>query len=441
MPIDRYRPFVVAAALAVAICPPVAASYPGGGVTLFAAGDYRGASETFYGDVPSLNRTAVGNDHASSLRVAPGCVATLYEHHDYRGRSTFVDRDVPDLRRTEVGNDAVSSLRVHCDAYRGSGRGGRYDRAVTLFAAGDYRGTSETFYGDVPSLNRTAVGNDHASSLRVAPGCVATLYEHHEYRGRSTQVDRDVPDLRRTEVGNDAVSSLRIRCDSFPGNDQGRRGDRGVTLYAGGGFEGRSETFDGDDANLSNNRIGNDTASSVRVAPGCRAILYAGGDFRGRSVEITYDERNLGTTSVGNDAVSSLRVECGRRGDRWDDRRGAGPGDHPGTWRGPWDNSGGAGDYGGHGNRDDRGGVTLYRGGDFDGTRETFFGAVPDLSRTAVGNDEVSSVRVAPGCRVILYRHSDYRGESTVLTYDEPDLRRSSVGNDAASSIEVDCRR
>ena len=354
MPIDRYRPFVLAAAVVAAICPPPArASHPGSGVTLFAAGDYRGASETFYGDVPSLKGTRVGNDHASSLRLAPGCVATLYEHHEYRGRSTFVNHDVPDLRRTAVGNDAVSSLRIHCD--------------------------------------------------------------------------------------------------SGPGSDLDWRQGRGVALYAAGGFEGRREVFYRDDANLSNNRIGNDRASSVRVAPGCRAILYAGRDFRGRSVELTYDVRNLGATSVGNDAVSSLRVECDRRGDRWDDRddrwddhRDDDRRDRRGTWQSPWDDHGGHDDRGHHDDRGgygDRGGVTLYRGGDYSGTYETFFGDVPDLSRTAVGNDEVSSVRVSAGCRVILYRHSDYRGETTVLSYDEPDLRYSAVGNDEASSIEVDCRR
>ncbi|MCP3959063.1 MAG: hypothetical protein GY719_14525 [bacterium] len=332
---------------------------------------------------------------------------------------------------------------------------------VTLFAAGDFRGASETFYGDVPSLRGSAVGNDHASSVRLAPGCVATLYEHHEYRGRSTLVNHDIADLRRTAVGNDAVSSLRLHCDFGPGTDDVWRNGRGVALYAAGGFEGRREVFDRDDANLSNNRIGNDHASSVRVAPGCRAILYAGGDFQGRAVEIDRDVRNLGATSVGNDTVSSLRVDCDRNGDPWrdrDDRRHGRRDDDRGAWGSPWgsghgghdDGHDGHGGYDGYDDRnyhgedcgyDDHAGVTVYRGGGFTDGHESFYGDVPNLSHTAVGNDHASSVRVAPGCRVILYRHSDYRGETTILTHDEPDLRRTRVGNDQVSSIEVDCRR
>ncbi len=343
---------------------------------------------------------------------------------------------------------------------------------VTLYAGGNFRDASETFFGDVPSLRHSRVGNDHASSVRLAPGCTATLYEHEDYRGRSTWVDRDVADLRRTAVGNDAVSSLRVHCEAAPGRDLDWRYGGGVALYAGSAFEGLREVFYRDDPNLSNNRIGNDTARSVRVAPGCRAILYAGGDFRGQSVELTYDVRDLGATPVGNGAVSSLAVECDPRNDRWrdrpedrwgdrddrrnddrrgdrDDRRGDDRDDPPGSWGSPWDRGedrGGYGDdRGGYGDDrggyDDRGGVTLYRGGDFRGEYETFFGDVPDLSRTAVGNDHASSVRVAPGCRVILYRDADYRGEAAVLTRDEPNLTHTPVGNDAVSSIEVDCRR
>jgi len=84
------------------------------GVTLFVDKSYRGASETFAGDVPDLSRTRVGGRSASSLRVPPGCRATLFSEPGFAGRSTVFEGDNGDLRNTPVGNDAARSIRVEC---------------------------------------------------------------------------------------------------------------------------------------------------------------------------------------------------------------------------------------------------------------------------------------------------------------------------------------
>lgn len=89
-----------------------------GGVTLYADDRFRGASETFYGDVSSFSRSSFGNDRASSLRVDPGCRAVLYSDADFRGRVTVVEFDMGSLQSTEVGNDSVSSMQVDCRGRR-----------------------------------------------------------------------------------------------------------------------------------------------------------------------------------------------------------------------------------------------------------------------------------------------------------------------------------
>lgn len=84
----------------------------------------------------------------------------------------------------------------------------------------------------------------------------------------------------------------------------------GITLYSDKGFIGGAESFLDSDANLKDNQIGNDAASSVRVAPGCVAVLYADANFAGKSVQVSQDLLSLRDSAIGNDSVSSIMVRC-----------------------------------------------------------------------------------------------------------------------------------
>jgi hypothetical protein len=198
---QRLAPFLLAAASLALLGPPAAAQ---GGATLYADDDYRGSFESFAGDAPRLRGTRVGNDAASSVRVAPGCTVRLYEDESYRGRETTLTADAPRLGATPAGNDRVSSLRVSCFADGA--------RGVVLYGDADYRGREGIFYRDTPDLGRDPFPNDAASSLRVPDGCSVTVYEHPDYRGRSSTFYRDDPALGDDTIGNDRVSSLRVLC-------------------------------------------------------------------------------------------------------------------------------------------------------------------------------------------------------------------------------------
>lgn len=327
----------------LAICAAFPALADHEAVTLYRDNDFRGQSETFTGDVPSLSGTRIGNDSVSSMQVAPGCEVTLYTDSEYRGRSQTFTGAVRDLGRTPVGNDSVSSLRVDCrsyddgygsgyddDGYGGGPGGGR--SGVTLYTGRSYRGDREVFYEDDPRLYNNDIGQDRARSVQVGTGCEVTLYEHPDYGGRSLNLTRDVRDLSQTRFGRAGVSSLRVNCRrggggnppgglNPPGSSPSRPGApgqrRGVTLYHDDDFRGGSETFYEDRTDLGRSRIGNDNASSIRVDRGCRAVLYRDSNFRGEYEVITRDVSSLSRTRVGNDAVSSLKVECrGGRGYR-----------------------------------------------------------------------------------------------------------------------------
>ncbi|HVS16398.1 MAG TPA: hypothetical protein VMV46_20990 [Thermoanaerobaculia bacterium] len=219
-------------------------------VTLYRDVGFAGRAETFHGAIPDLGRTAIGNDRASAVEVAPGCVATLFEHVDFRGRAITVDGSIADLRRTALGNDRASSLDVRCargpgdrdrfdrrrdnarwddDRHEGRhdrsgrndrgrhlgwerGRGHRGGEGVVLFRDAHFRDPRLELRGSVADLGRTPLGNDRLSSIRVPPGCSAVVYEHAGFRGRALEVRHDLEHLGRTPIGNDRVSSIEVFC-------------------------------------------------------------------------------------------------------------------------------------------------------------------------------------------------------------------------------------
>lgn len=191
-------------------------------------------------------------------------------------------------------------------------RGGQ--KGVTLYSDEDFRGQSEFFTEDDPSLENNRIGNDRVSSVRVDRGCRVTLFRNERYKGDSVVLDDDEPSLYETRVGNDSVTSLLVRCAGRGGNTEGDYGwGGGATLFSDSDFRGRSQSFDRDVRDLRGSQIGNDSASSIRVARGCEVVLYSGADFRGESTVTERDIENLGETRVGNDQVSSLEVRCRRR--------------------------------------------------------------------------------------------------------------------------------
>ncbi|HUP25806.1 MAG TPA: beta/gamma crystallin-related protein [Thermoanaerobaculia bacterium] len=93
--------------------------------------------------------------------------------------------------------------------------------------------------------------------------------------------------------------------DALPGGPS-----RGVGLYADDNFRGRTQFFAASDPDLSNDPIGNDTVSSLKVSTGCVVTLYEDTGYRGRSVRVDADTPSMDRVGFRNDALSSLKLEC-----------------------------------------------------------------------------------------------------------------------------------
>lgn len=202
---------------------------------------------------------------------------------------------------------------------------------------------------------------------------------------------------------------------------------RGVTLFDREGFRGEREHFTADTPYLERRGrygIGDDQARSISVDRGCQATLYSRTRFRGRSVRIHSDQESLRFTPIGLDEVSSLRVTC--------ERRSSGHYDSP--YVDPY-------------RHDDRGelkygeGVLLFEHKNMGGRRLFTDRDIANMRDTTLGNDRLTSIVVAPGCRAVLYRDAHFRGGRIEVRDSERHLGHTPIGNDSVSSIRVYCER
>jgi len=174
----------------------------------------------------------------------------LYDGKQYTGRCIRLTEDEHDLS-IDSFNNIVSSLRVV----------GNW--TATLFVNQNYGGDASTFIDDDPDLSNNRVGDNNASSARIRPGdqpsehsCNGAdgvyLYEHPNYQGRCLKLTGDAGDLRVYGF-DDIVSSVHLV------------GNWTVTLYRDLYGTGIASTFAQDDANLVDDAVGENQATSASV--------------------------------------------------------------------------------------------------------------------------------------------------------------------------------
>ena len=90
-----------------------------------------------------------------------------------------------------------------------------------------------------------------------------------------------------------------------------------LDLYVDTNYSGPHSSFpaNSSDSNLTNNKVGNDTVSSLAIDPGCSVTLYEhtsfGEPFSPHGRSITFSENIPDLSVYGfNDMASSLRLFC-----------------------------------------------------------------------------------------------------------------------------------
>jgi Peptidase family M23 len=146
-----------------------------------------------------------------------------------------------------------------------------------------------------------------ATSLAASSRCEGDgiyLYEHSNYGGRCRKWTADDNNFTDDNF-NDMASSIRF-VGSFGD------GKYAVILFADAGKRGVRSAFGADDPNLGDNKIGNDTASSIKIGkvPQCVGdgiYLYENKDFGGRCRKFTSSYDDMSNTGF-EDIASSVKL-------------------------------------------------------------------------------------------------------------------------------------
>jgi GNAT superfamily N-acetyltransferase len=376
----------------------------GEGVYLYEHDDYQGRCVRFTSDVPDLSDYAF-NNITSSIRIVGGWTVTLYVDQNYGNVSSTFTRDDPNLADDAVGNDRASSLRIQrrtapvgnvCDGSEG----------VYFYEHDDYQGRCIRFTGDVPDL-RPFGFDDLISSVRFVGYWSATLYRDLNFTGVSSTFTQDDIDLIGDAVGNDQTTSIRVqRRDVLPPGNICDGGE-GVYLYEHTQYRGRCLKLTADAPDLRVFAF-DDLISSVRFVGSWTATLYR--DLSGTGISSTFirDDSDLRDDGVGNDQVTSVRVQ-----------RGGAP---------PVGNA-----------CDGSEGVYLYEHPFYQGRCIRLTSDASDL-RVLAFDDTTSSVRFVGSWTATLYRDLSGTGISSTFTQDAPFLHDVAIGDNQVTSVRVQRR-
>ncbi len=174
-----------------------------------------------------------------------------------------------------------------------------------------------------------------------------------------------------------------------------------ITIYQDAYFKGASKTVYGNTAFVGNDW--NDRISSIRVPNGYRLIVYRDANYKGATTTITGDWTVTPTSREWNDQISSFKIERIERMER-EERR-----EEPG--------------------------VTVYWDADYKGNSKVFTADAAWVGND--WNDQISSIRVPRGYKVIVYRDSNFRGASLTLNSDWTVTAASREWNDQISSLKI----
>jgi hypothetical protein len=312
---------------------------------------------------------------------------TLYDAVNYGGNARTLYSDDSAIGLSDGLNGELQGLSIRIPP----------GQKVAIFGDTDFAYFCETLTADDPNTN---VGNAIASQFPLSPiksillntECPITVYTAGNYGGSKVSLGRVnnmsnvKASLALTSIWDDAVSSVHVA----PG--------RKVTVYDLAKRGGVCDVLSGDDPDLRDNRIGNDSISSISLESVCPMKLYPYANYGGNGTETIVNSPDIGgILGTWNDIASSVRITPGQ-GQK----------------------------------------LSLYQDDNYGGVCETFTADDPDFSDNRIGDNSVSSYRVNEWCRVTLFENDGFGGRSLIVADSIPDLRDTRYNfNDLTSSIRV----
>ncbi|MBE7473339.1 MAG: hypothetical protein HS114_29780 [Anaerolineales bacterium] len=177
---------------------------------------------------------------------------------------------------------------------------------VIVFVDFNYGGAWVTLpVGNYYTAEQTYLPNDSISALKVGSNVRAYLCMHGSLTSPCESFTQNDPDLSNNVIGNDQVTSIRVerRTACVPGPNE-------VALFLNFDYQPPCEVkILGDYANPDQIGLPNDSISSLRVGQNARAVLCMHGGFTPPCETFTWDDPNLSDNLIGSGQTTSVRVE------------------------------------------------------------------------------------------------------------------------------------
>lgn len=182
----------------------------------------------------------------------------LYKFTNYRGQYYYLnwnDSQIPfsDYVSRKVGyvkfDNAISSIRLVGIS------------SIAVYTEGNFKGNCETITKDTPNLNKTSVGNNTISSVKINARCTpsgptVTLYDKKDFKGRFVVITGDVPDL--------GVSNFKNKVASFTLNNV-----RSISVFNNTHYQNKCQTFKKNYRSLAGTEIGLNSIASIKLNAEC----------------------------------------------------------------------------------------------------------------------------------------------------------------------------
>ncbi len=185
-------------------------------VALFVDSNYGGQCVVKgVGEYPNPGAIGLPNDAISSLKVGSNVRAVLCRDDNFGGGCETFTGDDPNLGDNSIGDNQVSSVKVEVRGCNDPGAD-----QVVLYANTNYGGNCVTLgVGEYPNPGYLgSVGNDNTESIKVGGNVQAVLCEHDNYQGRCETFTGNDPNLSDNTIGANVVSSVKVqnRQQSWP---------------------------------------------------------------------------------------------------------------------------------------------------------------------------------------------------------------------------------
>ncbi|MBN2338069.1 MAG: peptidase inhibitor family I36 protein [Acidobacteria bacterium] len=297
---------------------------PREGVCFYVDADYKGEEFCVEGNDTQRNLEPRYNDRVSSVRLFGGANLTVFEDSNYQGSSQTYSRDVANLRNW---GDRISSFQIRGDrrtsqrsdsrsAVRNDGRvrGTESREGVCFYSDTNYQGDEICVEGNESLRQLDTRFKNKISSIRVSRGAQVTVFANQNFSGRSQSFSQDDPNLQNW---SNRIASFQVRMDpQYDGRDRGpagrqydrwvRESRQGVCFYADTNYQGDEICVEGNQSLRQLDTRFKNKISSVRVSSGAQVTVFANPNFNGRSQVFSRDDANLQNWS---NRIASFQVQ------------------------------------------------------------------------------------------------------------------------------------